>query len=147
MFKRILVPTDGSPFSQNTVHRAVSFAKEAGASITALYVKPKNQAGYYGQGVVFDWVEPGQYDEATEKEAQQILGFVENLCWREGVSCTKVTKSSNVIYEAIIEAATKNDCDLIIMASHGRSGMGALLLGSETTKVLTHSKIPVLVCR
>ena len=91
--------------------------------------------------------DPSQVDEHAEGEAQGILGFVEDLCQKAGVVCTKITRTSNAVYEAIIEVATQNECDLIFMASHGRRGINALVLGSETHKVLTHSKIPVLVYR
>jgi len=147
MFKRILVPTDGSQFSQDTARRAVSLAKDAGAIIFAFYVKPEYPSSYYSEGVVFDSTPPGRFKELAEHEAQEIVGFVENLCKEGGVKCSKLVVASGVIYKAIIEAATQNDCDLIFMASHGRRGLSALLLGSETHKVLTHSKIPVLVYR
>ncbi len=147
MFKRILVPTDGSEFSQDATRRAVSLAKEAGASIYAFYAKPQYPFSYYSEGVVFDSTPPGRFQELAEQEAQEILGFVEDLCRQAGVKCTKLLVASEVIYKAIIEAATQNDCDLIFMASHGRRGLSALVLGSETHKVLTHSKIPVLVYR
>ena len=149
MFKHILVPTDGSQFSQDTVRRAVSFAKESGARITAFYSKPEYPLSHYynSEGYVFDSTPPGRFTEVAEQEAQEILGFVENLCREAGVNCSKLTLTNNVIYEAIIEAAIQSGCDLIFMASHGRRGLGALLLGSETSKVLTHSKIPVLVYR
>ena len=145
MFKHILVPTDGSQFSQDTVRRAVSFAKEAGARITAFYAMRK--VPYYLGGKEIHM--PAQFEstELEKKEAQEILGVVENLCQEAGVPCVKLTLTSNVVYEAIIEAATQSSCDLIFMASHGRRGISALLLGSETTKVLTHTKIPVLVFR
>ena len=147
MFKHILVPTDGSQFSQDTVRRAVSFAKEAGARITAFYSKPEYPLSYNSEGFIYDSTPPGRFSELAEQEALEILGFVENLCREAGVNCSRLTLTSNVVYEAIIEAANQSGCDLIFMASHGRRGLGALLLGSETSKVLTHSKIPVLVYR
>ena len=147
MFKRILVPTDGSQFSQDTVRRAVSFAQDAGASIFAFYARPRYPFSYYSEGVVFDSTPPGRFEALAEQEAQEILGFVDDLCRQAGVKCSKLIIASEVVYKAIIEAATQNDCDLIFMASHGRRGLSALLLGSETHKVLTHSKIPVLVYR
>ena len=147
MFKHILVPTDGSQFSQNAVRQAVIFAKETGAQITAFYAKPAPPIPYYGEGIGYNFEMPSKYNELLEKQAQESLGFVENLCQQEGVSCTKLESTSDVPYQAIIEAATQCKCDLIFMASHGRSGISALLLGSETSKVLTHSKIPVLVYR
>lgn len=147
MFKHILVPTDGSQLSQDAVRAAVSFAKDAGACITAFTAKPEYPVNYYGEGIMSDMVSPAKFDEFAEEEAQKILGGVENLCKEAGVTCTKLTQSSDIPYKAIIEAASKSNCDLIFMASHGRRGINALLLGSETTKVLTHSKIPVLVYR
>ena len=147
MFKHILVPTDGSQLSEDTARRAVSFAKEAGAQITAFFAKPEFPVTYYGEGVLIDSTTPEKFAELSEEQAQKILGFVDNLCQQEGVLCTTMTLTSDVPYEAIIEAATQSDCDLIFMSSHGRRGLSALLLGSETNKVLTHTNIPVLVYR
>ena len=147
MFKHILIPTDGSQLSQDTTRRAVSFAKETGARITAFYAKPEYPVTYYGEGALIDPTTPEKFAELAEEQAQEILGFVEKLCREAGVNCTKLTLTSDVPYEAIIEAANESDCDLIFMSSHGRRGFSALLLGSETHKVLTHSKIPVLVFR
>lgn len=147
MFKHILVPTDGSKLSQDTVRSAVSFARDAGARITAFYAKPEYPVTYYGEGALIDPTTPEQFSELAEQQAQQNLGFVEKLCQESGVHCSKLTLTSDVPYEAIIEAATQSECDLIFMASHGRRGLSSLLLGSETNKVLAHSKIPVLVYR
>ena len=148
MFKHILVPTDGSEFSMNTVRRAVSFAREAGARITAFNAKPEySMTEYVGEGMPVYAKSIDEYEAEAEARAQKVLAFVEDLCKEAGVPCNKVTLSNSLVYEAIIEAATQCGCDLIFMASHGRSGLGALLLGSETSKVLTHSKIPVLVYR
>ena len=147
MFKHILVPTDGSELSQQTVRRAISFAKEAGARITAFYAKPEYPVTYYGEGALIDSTTPEQFAELAETQAKEILGFVEKLCREAGVECSTVSLTNDIIYEGIIEAATTAGCDLIFMASHGRRGISGLLLGSETVKVLTHSKIPVLVVR
>lgn len=151
MFKHILVATDGSKFSQDTVRRAVSFAKEAGARITALHAKPEYRLPYHGDygesAPTYNIETPEQFVKRAEENSQVILGDVEKLCREAGVLCTKLSVTSNSPYEAIINAATENACDLIFMASHGRRGLSALLMGSETTKVLTHTKIPVLVYR
>lgn len=149
MFKHILVPTDGSLFSQEAVQKAVSFAKETGAKITAFYAKPSPPVPYYGEGMAMgvDWQLPAKYGELADQQARDILDFAEELCRKAGVSCAKLQLSSDVVHDAIIDAATRSGCDLIFMASHGRRGLGALLLGSETNKVLAHSKIPVLVYR
>jgi nucleotide-binding universal stress UspA family protein len=147
MFKHILVPTEGSELSQETARRAVSFAKEAGARITAFYAKPEYPVTYYGEGALIDPTTPEKFAELAEQQAQQVLGYVEQLCQDAGVACAKLALTSDIPYEAIIEAANQSGCDLIFMASHGRRGLSGLLLGSETNKVLTHSKIPVLVYR
>ena len=147
MFKNILVPTDGSDLSKETVRRAALFAKEADAKIIAFYAKPDFPDYLFGEGALVDPAAPEKFAEMAEAEAQQILDFAEKTCLEAGVSCVKLAVASDIPYEAIIEAATQNACDLIFMSSHGRRGFGALLLGSETSKVLTHSKIPVLVYR
>ena len=147
MFKHILVPTDGSQHSEETVQRAISFAKETGAKLTAFYAKPEYPVTYYGEGALIDTTSPELFAQLAEQQAQEILGSVEKLCLEAGVAVNKMTLTSDVVYEAIIEAATTSGCDLIFMASHGRRGLKSLLLGSETNKVLTHSKIPVLVYR
>ena len=94
-----------------------------------------------------DSLTPEQFAALAEREAQEFLGFVEKLCQNAGVEFAKLSATSDSPYEAIIDAATQSGCDLIFMSSHGRRGISALLLGSETHKVLTHSKIPVLVYR
>ncbi|MEI7613802.1 MAG: universal stress protein [Betaproteobacteria bacterium] len=147
MFKHILVPTDGSQLSQETTRRAVTFAQEVGARITAFYAKPEYPVTYYGEGALVDPMTPEKFAEMAEEQSAEILGFVEKLCQDAGVICAKLTLTSDIPYEAIIEAATRSGCDLIFMSSHGRRGISALLLGSETHKVLTHTKIPVLVYR
>lgn len=147
MFKHILVPTDGSELSQETARRAVSFAKEAGARITAFYAKPEYPVTYYGEGALIDPTTPEKFAEMAEQQAQQTLDFVVDLCRNAGVTVDTLAITSDVPYQAIIDGASQVGCDLIFMASHGRRGFTALLLGSETNKVLTHSKIPVLVYR
>jgi nucleotide-binding universal stress UspA family protein len=147
MFKHILVPTDGSELSQATAKRAVAFAREAGARITLFFAKPEYPIAYFGEGALIDPTTPEKFAELAEQQATEYLGEVRKLCDEAGVECAAVSATSDVPYEAIIAAADKAGCDLIFMASHGRRGISGLLLGSETNKVLTHSKIPVLVYR
>lgn len=147
MFKHILVPVDGSDLSKDTARRAVSFAKEAGARITAFFARPEYPVSYYGEGALIDPTTPEKFAELAEQQAQQVLDFVVELCQNDGVEVDRLALTSDIPYQAIIDAATQSNCDLIFMASHGRRGISALLLGSETHKVLTHSKIPVLVYR
>ena len=147
MFKHILVPVDGSDLSKDTARRAVSFAKEAGARITAFFARPEYPVSYYGEGALIDPTTPEKCAELAEQQAQQVLDFVVELCQNADVEVDRLALTSDIPYQAIIDAATQSNCDLIFMASHGRRGISALLLGSETHKVLTHSKIPVLVYR
>jgi nucleotide-binding universal stress UspA family protein len=147
MFKHIFVPTDGSELSRATAQRAVSFAKEAGARITVFFSKPEYPIAYFGEGALIDPTTPDKFAEMADQQANEYLGDVARLCEEAGVECSTVSATSDVPYEAIIEAAEKSGCDLIFMASHGRRGISGLLLGSETNKVLTHSKVPVLVYR
>lgn len=147
MFKHILVPTDGSQLSQETVKRAISFASETGARITFFYAKPEYPVAFYGEGALIDPTTPEKFAKMAEQQANEVLGACEKLAGAAKVVCASTTKTSDIPYEAIINAADAAGCDLIFMASHGRRGFGGLLLGSETQKVLTHSKVPVLVYR
>lgn len=147
MFKHILVPTDGSELSSDTVKRAVNFARETGAKITFFYAKPDYPVAYYGEGALIDPTTPEKFAEMAEQQAQEILAAASQQAQAAGVDSTSLSVVSDIPYAAIINAATSADCDLIFMASHGRRGFSGLLLGSETQKVLTHSKVPVLVYR
>lgn len=147
MFKHILVPTDGSELSRQTARRAVSFAKEAGARITAFHAMPEYPVAFFGEGALIDPSTPEAFADTARSQAQAYLAEIASWCTAEGVPCTVTSETSDAPYEAIISTAEKAGCDLIFMASHGRRGLGNLLLGSETNKVLTHSVIPVLVYR
>ncbi|MDR2624946.1 MAG: universal stress protein [Zoogloeaceae bacterium] len=147
MFKHILLPTDGTELSNKTVRHAVRFARETGARITAFFAKPEYPVTYFGEGALIDPTSPEKFAEMAEQQAKEVFAFVLRECQEAGVECQTVSTSSDIPYEAIINAANQNGCDLIFMASHGRRGISGLLLGSETNKVLTHSQIPVLVYR
>lgn len=147
MFKHILVPTDGSQLSGDTVKRAIEFAKETSARITFFFAKPDYPVAFYGEGALIDPTTPDKFAEMAEQQAREILAANEASAKAAGVSSASLTSISDIPYEAIIAAAEEVKADLIFMASHGRRGISGLLLGSETQKVLTHSKIPVLVYR
>ena len=147
MFKHILVPTDGSPLSSDTVKRAIAFARETGARVTFFFAKPDYPVAFYGEGALIDPTTPDKFAEMADKQAQEILAAHEASPKAEGVASASLSSVSDIPYEAIIAAAETSGADLIFMASHGRRGISGLLLGSETQKVLTHSKIPVLVYR
>lgn len=147
MFKHILVPTDGSALSTDTVERALIFAREVGAQVTFYFAKPDYPVTFYGEGALIDPTTPEKFSELADRQAAEILEACARLAAESGVACRTVSAVSDVPYEGIIDAADAAGCDLIFMASHGRRGLSGLLLGSETQKVLTHSKIPVLVYR
>ncbi len=143
MFKHILLPTDGSPASEDAVRKCMQFAKEIGARVTGFHVMQPFHVFTYQTEMLEDTKE--QYKKDSEAHAQKYLGFIESAAGEAGVPCKIATTTGDHPYEAIIDAAAKYGCDLIVMASHGRKGIKGLLLGSETQKVLTHSRIPVLV--
>jgi len=147
MFKNILVPTDGSKLSAKAVKQAVKLAKAVGAKITGFYATPEYSSTYYGDGYILRAPSAKARAESTEKQARLCLSTIEVEAEVEKVPCEVMHVVSDSPYEAIIDAARKRKCDLIFMASHGRRGLSGLVLGSETHKVLIHSKIPVLVCR
>lgn len=147
MFRHLLVPTDGSELSDETVASAVQFAAETKASITFLYVRPDYPVSYFGEGALVDPTTPESFADMTQKVAQEILDRSSAVAQAHGVACDTHSRINDLPYESIIETATEKGCDLIYMASHGRRGLVGLLLGSETQKVLTHSSIPVLVYR
>lgn len=145
MFKNILVPTDGTKLSDKAVKQAVAIAKQLKAKLTTIHVAPKFHTFTY-QIEMLEMTRK-EYAEASAQRADQILQHVERVAHSAGVRCEKVRSSGDQPFEEIIRTATRKGCDLILMASHGRRGIEGFLLGSETQKVLTHSKIPVLVCR
>jgi len=147
MYKHILLPTDGSELSMQAAREAVALAKSSGARITAFFAKPGYPQEYYDDGAPTGPNTPEEFAKSTEKKARRALDSVVELCKKAGVKAAKLSVDSDTPYQAIIDAAAKVDCDLIFMASHGRKGLGLMLLGSVTYKVLTHSKIPVLVHR
>jgi nucleotide-binding universal stress UspA family protein len=147
MYKNILVPIDGSPLSRSAAKEAVAFAKDQGAKLVGIYVAPAYQPTVYADFVPASFVSPKEYDEMAKKTAAKYLSVVEKAAAAAGVACTCPHAMSDRPYEEIIKAAQRYKCDLIFMASHGRSGIARLLLGSQTSKVLAHSKVPVLVHR
>ena len=148
MYKHILVPTDGSRLSAKAVKAAATLAKQLGARLTGLYVIPPYVPPMYGEAAIYvPEISPKRYKELSEKEAAKALEVVEREAKSAEVPCKTAWVTDDQPWEGIVKSARSKKCDLIVMASHGRRGLSGLLLGSETTKVLTHSKVPVLVCR
>jgi nucleotide-binding universal stress UspA family protein len=147
MYKNLLVATDGSKLSTKAVVHAIGLAKPLGAKITAFYAAPDYPLPMYADGVVYEPVSKKEYAAMMAKEATKVLDAVAAKAKAAGVDCTTVHMIAPAPWEAILSAAKKEKCDVIVMASHGRRGVSALLLGSETQKVLTHGKLPVIVVR
>ena len=145
MFKHILIPTDGSDLSRKAMLYAMQIARETGARVTALHTTQPYQA--VSMDAVLVSMGEDEYEEGAKRLAERALEQVTIAADAAGVPCDTINEVSDQPYRAIIDAAHDKGCDLIVMASHGRRGLSALLLGSETTKVLTHSTIPVLVYR
>jgi nucleotide-binding universal stress UspA family protein len=150
MFKNILVPTDGTKLSAKAVKVAINIAKAFDAKITMLHVMPGNQM-FLDDGFVVPRSASRSLSTQFKKQAgalsKELIEKVRAEVAAAGVDCEAVSVVSGSPYEAIVKRATKSKCDLIVMASHGRKGLAGLLLGSETNKVLVHSKFPVLVVR
>jgi nucleotide-binding universal stress UspA family protein len=145
MFKNILIPTDGSELATRAVEQGVLFAKEIGARIVAVTVtEPFHMLSVAPSQIEYT---RDEYRRHVGSYAETVLGAVANAAKRAGVACETLRVEHEHVYRAIIDAAAAKGCDLIVMASHGRHGVSAVVLGSETVKVLTHSQIPVLVYR
>lgn len=147
MYKRILVPTDGSSLSRKAAKSAVELASTLGAEVVALNVVPRYPTSYFEGGISVSPSEVARVEKQWAEQGQTLADSVSTAAEKAGVKAKAVTVRSDLVAEAILAAAKKNKCDLVVMASHGRKGLKRLLLGSETQHVLTHGNIPVLVLR
>ena len=147
MYQRILVATDGSTLSKKAVTSAIALAAATGAELVALKVVARYPMSYFEGGVAMPATEIARVEKQWADNGQAIVDAVQKSALAKGVRTKAITVKSDLVSDAIIAAAKKNRCDLIVMASHGRRGVKRLLLGSETQLVLTHSHIPVLVLR
>lgn len=148
MYRHILIPTDGSALAEKAVAHGLSLAKSVGAKVTAMIVEapfsvfdvPESRLQYMSEAFA-------KHAEQIKRHAAGILSHVAESAEAAGVPCDVVQMEHDHPYKAIIMTAVDRGCDVIVMASHGRGGLSAILLGSTTNKVLTHTNIPVLVCR
>ena len=146
-FKHILLPTDGSPLSDKGVNHGIAFAKQIKARVTTIHVVPEFRALADDSLFPTSAAVRQRFLQEAGLRGQRIVDKVAKKAKAAGVRCRSIVAPSGLPYEKIIVAARRQKCDLIFMASHGRRGLSSVLLGSETAKVLTHSKIPVLVVR
>jgi nucleotide-binding universal stress UspA family protein len=146
MYKNILLPTDGSELSEKAIDAAIRLAKILNAKVTGFHVAVEPRLEYYQElfphSVVGTWTE-----ELAQQQAEKYLDIIKSKAQEAGVVCECLSVTGISPAEEIIRAARERNCDLIFMASHGRKGLAGLLLGSETTKVLTHCDVPVTVYR
>ncbi|HOZ64555.1 MAG TPA: universal stress protein [Burkholderiaceae bacterium] len=147
MYKRILVATDGSSLSKKAVNSAISMAALCGAELVALKVVPRYPQSYFEGGLALPVSEISRVEKQWAADGQTIVDAVKKTAEGKGVTVKAITVKSDLVSDAVVSAAKKYKCDLIVMASHGRKGIKRLLLGSETQHVLTHSPVPVLVLK
>jgi nucleotide-binding universal stress UspA family protein len=147
MFKRILVTTDGSALSAKAVDRAIELSRAVDAHLFALKVVHSRAEDHWDGALLHERGAHARLEAQQAELSQALVDEVKSAARTAGVTATALTVKAASVADAVIEVAQKNDCDLIVMASHGRRGLARVLLGSETQHVLTHSKIPVLVLR
>jgi nucleotide-binding universal stress UspA family protein len=146
MYKRILITTDGSDLSQKAVDAGIGLAAGLDAQLFVFTAVPSYPSMYFEGAVVLTPAETARIEKSWHAHAQSVVDEVQKTAHSRDVKATTVL-GHGAIAQGIIMAAKKHNCDLIVMASHGRKGMGRLLMGSETLDVLTHSHIPVLILR
>ncbi|WP_347554473.1 universal stress protein [Robbsia sp. KACC 23696] len=144
MFKHIFVPTDGSELSQKAVNAAVQLAATTGGTLTGYACLPAYPVSPFTEVIVEP---PMDFQMRCERDAQRHLDEVSSLAASRGVPCTTRVSTHASPYLGIVETAEGAGCDVILMASHGRHGLAQMLVGSETQRVLSHTRIPVLIYR
>lgn len=145
MYRHILIATDGSELAGKALDHGLALAKGVGAKVTLLHVTEPFPVVMSEEAILANPIE--DYDKAVVASAEKILGRASEAAAKAGVTATARHEKNQYPAEGIVKAAGAVGADLIVMASHGRRGISKLLLGSQATEVLTHSKIPVLVCR
>jgi nucleotide-binding universal stress UspA family protein len=147
MYQHILIPTDGSALAGHAVTHGLALAKIVGAKASVIVVEAPFNVYEVPESKIREMPQAfAQHAEQIKKHATAVLTHAAEAAKAAGVACDTLQVEHEHPYEAIIKTANDRQCDLIVMASHGRSGISALLLGSVTSKVLTHTKTPVLVC-
>lgn len=147
MVRRILLATDGSVLSRKAARHAIELAARCHAELVILHAVPRYPVAYFEGGVARSTDDVARVERQWNDQGQLLVDRVCAKAASRGVASSAVLAHADVASDAIIKAATRHKCDLIVMASHGRKGIKRLLLGSETQQVLTHSKLPVLVLR
>ena len=148
MFKHILIPTDGSKLAAKGIKAGVKLAAALRAKVTGVYVVMPYMPPVYGEAAVYyAGYSPKEYKDIVEEAARKALSVVEIEAKVAGVPCATRIVADRPPWAGIVKAAHQRKCDAVVIASHGRGGVGGLILGSETQRVLAHSKVPVVVIR
>lgn len=149
MFKHLLLPTDGSALAAKGVKTGVRLAKALGARVTGVYVIEPYLPTMVPEGAVMaaPAFDPRDYESAAAAQAEKALARLEREARGAGLRCAKQSVTAAQPWQGILKVARAKSCDAVVIASHGRGGLGGLILGSQTARVLAHSKIPVLVIR
>ena len=145
MYKRILVATDGSALSKKAITSAIELAALSGAELIAIKVAPRYPQSYFEGSLPLTATEVSKIEKGWTDSAQKVLDAVVKAAKAKGVSTKAVVVKSDIVSDALIAAAKKHKADVIVMASHKRTGIKSVLLGSETHEVIVHAKLPVLV--
>lgn len=147
MYKHILIPTDGSPLAQKAARAAIAFAKKIGAKVTAYEALEIIPSYFGGEAALMDPTVVEIVETTARKRAEKDVAKIAAAARAAGVRCSTYISRPVTAYEGIVDAAKRRKCDAIFIASHGRGGVGSLILGSVTQRVLSHSKVPVVVYR
>lgn len=147
MYKRILIPTDGSPLSESTAMEGIQFAQQIAADVMGVFVAPEYQHSIHDDNPPSHRPTSEGYSLSMQKSGEVYLAVLRRAAEKAGVTYSGITKTSDHTAQTIVDTAEEYQCDLIFMGSHGRSGLGKLLLGSVTSKVLALCDIPVFVYR
>lgn len=145
MYKHILIPTDGSRLSARAAVGAIELAAALGARVTALFVAPPATPVIYRRFLPVKVTTPQEHEHIIEHASARYLGAVKKAADAAGVPCEVLQVTGDFPADAILKTAARSKCDLIVMASRGHHGVAAMMIGSETQKVLAQTKIPVLV--
>lgn len=145
MYKHILIATDGSTLSNRTVKAGVALAKALGARVTGFYSPEQYEVLAYGEYFPPNLISKTEWNKRSKQTAEKYLAVIEKAAKSAKVPYQAYYKESVAPWQAIVNAARLKKCDLIFMGSHGRSGIAGVLLGSQASKVLSHSKTPVLI--
>ena len=146
-YRNILIPTDGSALSRAAIAAGVKLAKSMGAKVTGFFAAPPATPVVYKDLLPVGYLTPREHAAAIKEAAARYLVVIEDAARKAGVPCKCIQVTSDFPAEAILQVAKKEKCDLIFISSHGRRGLAGVLLGSQTQKVVSQSRIPVLVYR